>query len=123
MGTWGTGNFEDDTSADFLSEYTYDLIKEIEEIIKQKEEIEPDEYEGIILPCKIEILTMITEKNFVGCSCPTIEKVDFWLTKYLSVYDEYYTLYTDNINFIKQRREVIKNTFSKYKVAIQVYNS
>ena len=112
MGTWGSGNFEDDTAADFIYMFTSDIIDEISKIIDDKNAIEPDEYEGVALPCKIEILTMITEKEW-GCLCayPSIEEVEEWKKKYLKVYDEYNISNVEYMDFILKRRRIINNTF------------
>jgi len=121
MGTWGSGNFEDDTAADFLTIYTSDLIDEISKVIDDKNKIEPDEYEGVSLPCKIEILTMITEKKWVSCVCPSIEEVESWKQKYLKVYDEYNCSDVEYMDFILERRKIIEKTFENYKRVIEDY--
>ena len=118
MGTWGSGNFEDDTAADFIHMFTSDIIDEISKIIDDKNAIEPDEYEGVALPCKIEILTMITEKEW-GCYAPSIEEVEEWKKKYLKVYDEYNISNVEYMDFILKKRRIINNTFDNYKLAIK----
>jgi len=118
MGTWGFGNFEDDTAADFFSIYTSELINEINNVIDKSEEIEPDEYEGVALPCKVEILTTLTKQKWVGCTHPDIQIVKDWCEKYLTVYDTYYIDTKDNLTYIQKRRETIQNTFDNYILAI-----
>ncbi len=39
MGTWGPGNFDDDTVADGLSEITDDLIAKIAEVFADEDEV------------------------------------------------------------------------------------
>lgn len=120
MGTWGKGNFENDTAADFLSIYTSELISEIQEIIDQPREIEPDEYEGVALPCKIEILTILTKQGWAGCMHPGEKTVELWKKKYLSVYDGYVKSETYS-EFNKERRKLIQHTFDEYVLSISKY--
>ena len=117
MGTWGKGNFDNDTAADFLSIHTSELISEIEGIIDQPEEIEPDEYEGVALLCKIEILTILTKQGWVGCVHPNAATIRLWKEKYLFVYDNYRGL-EDDVEFNKERRKLIQHTFDEYILSI-----
>lgn len=51
MGTWGSGNFDNDTSADHLAIITDRLIAEVTEAMAgDPVDIEPDEYWGAAIP-------------------------------------------------------------------------
>ena len=48
MGTWGSGNFDDDKAADHLSIITARLLQEVVDAMAgDRVEIEPDEYWGV----------------------------------------------------------------------------
>jgi hypothetical protein len=56
MGTWGHGNFDDDTAADHLSDLTGKLLGDIQKAMEgDPVEIEPDEYWGVAVPCNLEL--------------------------------------------------------------------
>jgi hypothetical protein len=42
MGTWGAGNFEDDTALDYLGDFAKAIIKEIERGMSDPRSLEPD---------------------------------------------------------------------------------
>jgi hypothetical protein len=89
MGTWGHGNFDDDTAADHLSDLTGRLMKEIATAVEDPGEIQPDDYWGCAVPCRIEILNVVAKQRWVGMKLPKPDVAEKWKTDFLSVWDEY----------------------------------
>ena len=86
MGTWGPGNFDNDSANDYVDEFTRELADKIEQFFAGDED-ECDfeeEGEGVIIHT-IEILAVICEE----CSGlpPAPEVVAGWKTNYLRIYD------------------------------------
>lgn len=50
MGTWGTGNFDDNTASDGLSELMSSIIDKINEEFEDDSNLEPDEWGGCMVP-------------------------------------------------------------------------
>lgn len=54
MGTWGTGNFDDDTAADHLSILVSRLVREVTDAMAgDPVALEADEYWGVAVPCNL----------------------------------------------------------------------
>jgi hypothetical protein len=111
MGTWGHGNFDNDTSADHLSILTGQLIKEITQAMAEPRELEPDEYWGCAVPCNIELLTLIARQHWVGAALPKPATVEERRTTYMAVWEEY----IDQLELAEpdkaERRAVLARTF------------
>ena len=93
MSSWDVGNFDEDTAADFLSSFTDRLIQEIKEAVNNSDTsvLEPDEYDGVVLLCKIDILNLIAKQEWLGCSYPDISTIKKWKKIYLDVFDKYFS--------------------------------
>jgi hypothetical protein len=63
MGTWGHGNFDDDTPAEHLWALTDQLVKEVSTAMADPKKIEPDEYWGCAVPSNVEILNVIARQK------------------------------------------------------------
>ena len=113
MGTWGSGNFENDTAADFLSELTSGWIEEIREAMSSPELMEPDEYEGVTVPCLVEFLVMMAEKSLAGSMLPSPEETEEWNKVYLDVWDNYIDELEPDGDYKIERREVLSDIFDK----------
>ncbi len=113
MGVWGTGNFENDTAADYLSLITSQIAEEIEEAISHPNEIEPDEFEGVVVPCKLEILYLFAKQHWVGLMLPDSALVIKWKKEYLFVWDQYMEKSDSKEEYINARRKVIAKTFDQ----------
>src|SRR5262245_20213748 len=61
MGTWGPGNFENDTAAEYLIDLCKPLVQQIKETVAEPELMQPDEYDSDIMLANIEILTILAE--------------------------------------------------------------
>ena len=113
MGTWGFGNFDDDTASDHLSMIAGRLIKEISEAMKQPKKLEPDEYLGVAVPCNVELLALFAEKGWVGALTPEAETIAEWKKLYLAVWDGYMDKLKPKPEYKKKRRAVLVKTFDR----------
>ncbi|MFD7658060.1 hypothetical protein ACFV4N_29155, partial [Actinosynnema sp. NPDC059797] len=88
MGTWGTGNYDNDTAADHLGTRTGGLIEEIAEYFAgDPVELEPDEYGGVVVPGAVELLCLIAEQGWVGAALPPPDVAREWKRRYLEVWE------------------------------------
>lgn len=112
MGTWGAGNFDDDTAADHLSIVTGKLVEEIEAAMADAKTIEPDEYWGVAVPCNLELLHLIAKRGYVGCMLPPASTLSEWKTAYMRVWEGYIDQLEPAPDFKKQRKRVLLQTFN-----------
>ncbi|WP_345630875.1 DUF4259 domain-containing protein [Rugosimonospora acidiphila] len=88
MGRWGVGNFDEDTAADHVSGIVARLVGEVERAMAgDPEELEPDEYWGVAVPCDLELLCLLAEQRIVGVQLPAADTVRSWKRAYLAVWD------------------------------------
>ncbi|MEE6262982.1 DUF4259 domain-containing protein [Plantactinospora sonchi] len=114
MGAWGNRNFDNDTAADHLSMITGRLLKEITEAMSgDPEEIEPDEYWGVAVPCNVELLYRLAELSYVGVMLPTPEVATGWKRQYLAVWDETIDELVSSAEHRAARRAVLVETFDR----------
>ncbi len=78
MGTWGSGNFENDSVIDYLSEEEYRIVGVIAETFNCEEALEPDEYSGEVLFCRIEQLIWILEREGQPPELATVQIIAKW---------------------------------------------
>lgn len=117
MGTWGSGNFDDDTAADHLSILTDRLIAEVAAAMSgDPVEIEPDEYWGVAVPCNLDLLHLIAQQNYVGANLPDPTTIVEWKTKFLAVWDEASDGLAPIESYKEQRRAVLVQTFDQLEV-------
>ena len=116
MGTWGPGNFDDDTVADGLSEITDDLIAKIAESFADEDddtELQPDEWGGSMVPAWLELLTDIGSAGRVGATFPPRATLEAWRDRYIRVWDDYIDELEPDEDYRKDRRQVILSTFDR----------
>ncbi|GAB4051105.1 DUF4259 domain-containing protein [Catellatospora paridis] len=114
MGTWGSGNFDDDTAADHLSMVTDRLITEVAEAMSgDPVRIEPDEYWGVAVPCNLELLHLIAQQGHVGADLPDPDVIADWKARYLAVWDGAIDGLEPKPAFKEQRRAVLVRTFDQ----------
>ncbi len=114
MGTWGSGNFDDDTAADHLSLLTDRLIREVAEAMSgDPVDIEPDEYWGVAVPCNLELLHLLATQNYVGASLPDPDVVAGWKVRFLAAWDQAIDGLEPRPGFKEQRRAVLIRTFDQ----------
>ncbi|GAA1306283.1 hypothetical protein [Saccharothrix xinjiangensis] len=114
MGTWGTGNYEDDTAADHLSTRTSGLVEEIaEHFAGDPVGLEPDEYGGAVVPGAVELLCLIAEQGWVGATLPPAAVALEWKRRYLEVWDATIDDLGPSPEYRAGRREVLVATFDR----------
>ncbi|MEV4756112.1 DUF4259 domain-containing protein [Micromonospora sp. NPDC049559] len=119
MGSWGIGNFDNDTAADHLSIVTARLLDEVTEAMaSDPDEIEPDEYWGVAVPCNLELLCLLAEQRWVGVTLPDAATVAEWRRRYLAVWDEAVEELIPSPEARQRRRAVLVETFERLAAAV-----
>ena len=113
MGTWSYGNFDNDCSADFLSELTGNIVSEIREAIKEPSDLEADEYWGSAMPACIEILNLLSSQKWVGVTLPEESEAKIWKDIFLKVWGESIDALEPKEGHKEKRLSVLENTFNK----------
>lgn len=111
MGTWGPGNFEEDTALDHIAEFTAGMMKELEAAIQNPAELEPDQYWGVAVPCHIEILLLLARR--FGGSLPDPDTANRWRDVYMEVWETHIDNLSPRADYKTNRRKVLKRTFSR----------
>jgi len=124
MGTWGAGNFENDTAAEHLIRLCTPLVEQIRNAVAQPELMEPDEYDSGVMMANVEILAVLaanigrTEKSTIGgmifpFPSPSVKEVKQWKREYLKVWDKYIDKLEPQGDHKSRRRRVIIETFDR----------
>ncbi|MEE1747385.1 MULTISPECIES: DUF4259 domain-containing protein [unclassified Streptomyces] len=114
MGTWGSGNFDSDTAADHLSGITGRLLSEIEEAMAGDPVVlEPDEYDGVAVPCNIELLALIAEQGHVGVTMPEPAVVEGWKKTFMDVWERTIDGLEPKQEYKEDRRAELIRTFDR----------
>jgi hypothetical protein len=115
MGTWGAGNFDNDTAADGLGELTGDLIAKItaEFADESGTSLEPDEWGGEMVPVWLELLSDIAEPGRVGAALPPSATLAGWRDRFLEVWEETIDDLDPDEDYKAERREVLQRTFAR----------
>lgn len=115
MGTWGEGNFENDSAMDFIDEEIDRHVAAIEAIFADSGRFCLDEdAEGELMP-RVAILTFLCGEcggvfNPASGKAPDISA---WKTRYLEMYDDQIDGMEPGGDFKSQRRAVIAATFDR----------
>jgi hypothetical protein len=114
VGTWGSGNFDSDTAADHLSGVTGRLVSQIEEAMAgDPVGLEPDEYDGVAVPCNVELLCLIAEQNHVGASVPEVAVVEGWKKTFMDVWERTIDGLGPKQGYKEDRRAELIRTFDR----------
>src|ERR1700737_434872 len=113
MGTWGDGNFDDDTAAGHLHALMGGLVKEVSTAIGDPGDIQPDEYWGGAVPCNIEILNLIARQRWSGTNIPKPAIVEQWKRDSLAVWDQHIDPLEPTPKHKIDRRAVLVKTFDE----------
>lgn len=114
MGTWGPGNFDNDTAADHLSIITARLRDEIVEAMAEGDgALEPDEYWGVAVPCNVELLALIAEQRWAGVTLPDAATVEAWKRRYLAVWEASIDSLEPTAAHRRDRHAVLVATFDR----------
>ncbi|MCX5111632.1 DUF4259 domain-containing protein [Streptomyces sp. NBC_00378] len=114
MGTWGSGNFDSDAAADHLSGITGRLVSEIEEAMAgDPVGLEPDEYDGVAVPCNVELLCLMAEQNHVGASVPEPAVAEGWKKTFMDVWERTIDGLEPEPEYKQDRRAELIRTFDR----------
>src|SRR4051794_29360553 len=124
MGTWGHGNFENDTAAEHLIMLCKPLIEQLRNAVAHPKMMRPDEYDGEVFMANIEILAVLgenigrTQKGFPGdlvfpFPFPAGTEIQKWKRKYLKIWDGYIEKLRPSADYRRKRRRLIIQTFDR----------
>jgi hypothetical protein len=118
MGTWGPGNFQNDGAHDWLGMMQRGLEQQIEEILNHRP-TSPGEYpladldelgESRLMPM-VAVVALLHES--FGGPLPGLGAIRRWRELYLAVYDEQIDRLGATLEFKRERRRVIAETFAR----------
>jgi hypothetical protein len=127
MGTWGSGNFESDTALDHFGTVTTPLLEQIREAFKDKELLQPDEYESEAVLCNMDILLAISyglgnrAAPFHISHFPKVKQIQSWQKAYLKVWDDYIDELKPSKDYKTKRRKTIIKTFEHFASLAKYY--
>ena len=113
MGTWGAGNFDNDSACDYLDSIKFQLIKVIEDCFQTEDETELLDECGDELMASVEILTLLTEHYYGHNPHVEVSEAQRWREKFLRMYDEQLDDYEPQKDYNIERRKIIEDTFNK----------
>ncbi|MDB1086702.1 DUF4259 domain-containing protein [Streptomyces sp. ACA25] len=124
MGTWGSGNFESDTARDYLSSFVDRLVAEVAEAMDgDPVAIEPDEYEGVAVPCRLELLHVLTRAGHTSDTPLRPELVEQWKKHFMAVWERTIDGLEPAQGFKEQRRAVLIRTFDQLAEATAAHGA
>jgi hypothetical protein len=110
MGTWGTGNFQNDGALDYLGELTDHFAKYIDDILLSESGADADEDGESRLVPTVAILDLLCER--FDSAPPKLEKVAEWRERYLAAFDRSMPGLDADGSFMKERRPIVERTFA-----------
>ncbi|NPC72040.1 MULTISPECIES: DUF4259 domain-containing protein [Corallococcus] len=127
MGTWGFGNFENDTAGEHLVGVVRPLLQQIADTVRDEALMAPDEYDGVAMISNLEIIACLAEslgkssesKTAPGMELPPPATIEKWREDYLRVWDGYIDQLNPKPDFKRRRRKVIQTTFERVLAAAQ----
>lgn len=118
MGTWGAGNFDSDTAADYLSMVIDRLVTEIAEVMAGDPiELEPDGYWGVAVPCQLELLCHLARGGYDAGRLPDPSVIAEWRQRYLAAWDSGIDELGPSDQFKAERLGVLNHTFDQLSEA------
>ncbi|WP_052852481.1 DUF4259 domain-containing protein [Streptomyces avicenniae] len=112
MGTWGSGNFDNDTAGEYLAGVVGRLVDEVAEAMAgDPVGIEPDEYWGVVVPCNVELLTALADAGHGAGSLPTPAVVEEWRRAYIDVWERTIDELEPTPGHRAERRAILDRTF------------
>lgn len=112
MGTWSHGNFDNDAALDWLGDTTGQLIAEIQEAMASPDSMQADEWDGDIVPCRIELLCVMAE-NGMAPRWPDLQELQQWKQIYLREWDGSIDELDPDEDYRRDRRETLVATFDR----------
>ncbi|WEV27964.1 DUF4259 domain-containing protein [Streptomyces sp. 71268] len=114
MGTWGSGNFENDTSAEHLAEFVDRIVAGVADAMAgDPVELEPDEYRGNVVPCDLELLYVLTRAGYGAERLPRPEVIEGWKDHFTAVWERTIDGLEPSEGFKDERRAVLVRTFDQ----------
>ena len=117
MGSWGTGNFDSDSSFEFTAELMDKLHFGIMDLLKGDPDLDYCEYEIV---CATEVMCLLAE----NCKArpPEPQYIDLWQTLYLKSFDKGVCVsYVEGA--CEERRNIISETFQRLMRLSKAYYS
>lgn len=123
MGTWGSGNLENDYALEELADRSDDLIGSLFERAKRKTSREFDEYDHTTLFVEFEIAFALNAKGLLNGELPRPEEVEELKKVFVKDWDDYYQEGSGATQeHIEERKGVIIGTFNKFKEICKKYH-
>jgi hypothetical protein len=111
MGTWGSGNFDNDAAGDYRDSTTFQLIGKIEECFESEMGYDLDEGgEGELMP---SVAMLVVLCQHCDGPPPQVDQVRQWRERYLEIYDDQINDLASAPDFKVERRNVIVTTFNQ----------
>ncbi|MGC5343574.1 DUF4259 domain-containing protein [Streptomyces sp. DT24] len=114
MGTWGSGNFDNDTAADHLSGVIARLVGEVTEAMADDPvTLEADEYWGNAVPCHLELLYVLYRAGHTSPHLPRPDVIEGWKKDFMAVWEKTIDGLEPSPAFKRERRSVLNRTFDQ----------
>ncbi|MGI4872671.1 MAG: DUF4259 domain-containing protein [Janthinobacterium lividum] len=117
MGTWGSGNFDNDHALDYLAQVCEPLVEKLTDIVENPSLAEADEDGWIECLVAVEILTLLSKQYTSEKLTPQLitDCRDTVLTEWLASIDDL----NPDPDHKAERPVVIKESFDKLLAAVQ----
>lgn len=112
MGTWGAGNFDRDAAMDWVDELVDQNLTAIREAMAEPSNLEPDEWDGTVVPCRLETLCVLDEAG-VPVSWPDTTEIEAWKVTFLGVWEATIDDLGPTDEYRTERRVVLEATFDR----------
>jgi hypothetical protein len=112
MGRGGSGNFDSDTAADFAGGLVKGLVALVASAVADPTAIEPDEYDGEVVPAIVDIVATLHELTGTA-SIPKPDVVAEWRARFMEVWEAKIDGLSASPQHKKARRAVLKKTFDR----------
>lgn len=124
MGTWDSGNLDNDTALDEVGERSTALVRQLWTRIQNQESWEADEYEYAALFVDLESLLALEDGGvFNGYSLPSRSEAEPVLERWVQGWDGYFDSLDPAEGFKAKRRAVIDRTFARFLAVCDKYQS
>jgi hypothetical protein len=112
MARGGSGNFDSDTAMDFVGGLLDELIARVQDAVAESSRLEPDEYDGEVVPCIVDIIATLYDLTG-SASIPKPDIVAGWRTKFMEVWEAHIDGLGVSPQHKKSRRAVLKESFAR----------
>lgn len=112
MGTWGTGNFDNDHAGDFYSSVIDYLATEIDTAMNAEVELDAGGYYSDIVPAAIEIILALDERK-LHCLDLDADEVRIWKRTYMEKWHATVDRTGMDSYYREERERVLNETFDR----------